>query len=96
MEAKQKTRLKKFLKDNNITFSGTGSALNSDCVVFAGFSLFVTNAEYSLEEMYPFIESIPGHNKDYQSEFNRVYDFAFYNNYQDWWDKEEAKKKFKF
>jgi hypothetical protein len=96
MEAKQKTRLKKFLKDNKITFSGEGSALNSDCVVFAGFSLFVTEEEYSVEELYPFIESLPGHNKDYKEEFNRVYNFAFYADYQNWWEKEEAKKKFKF
>ena len=64
--------------------------------MFAGFSLFVTESDYSVEEMYPFIESIPGHNKDYQSEFNRVYDFAFYANYQDYWEKSEAKKKYKF
>lgn len=97
MEAIEKRKLKKFLKDNNITFKGEGSALNSDCVVFAGFALYVTDDDsYCLDELCKIISSLPGHNKDFETEFRRVFDFAYCNTYYLWWQSPEAKTKFKF
>lgn len=97
MEAKQKTRLKKFLKDNKITFKGEGSALNSDCVVFAGFGLYVTSDDIScVDDLCTIISSLPGHNKDFETEFRRVFDYAYTNNYFSWWDSPQAKAKYTF
>lgn len=96
MEAKDEKRLKKFLKDNKITFKGEGSSLNSDCVIFSGFALWMFDEDVEIEDLYTIIENLPGYNKDYQTEFNRVFDYAYYNNYYQYWNLPEAKAKYKF
>lgn len=97
MEVKEKAVLKKFLKDNKITFKGEGSSLNSDCVVFSGFALHVTCDDgFCTDDLIAIIKSLPGHNKDFEDEFRRVFDYAYVNSYYLWWNTPKAKAKYKF
>jgi hypothetical protein len=86
--------IKTFLKENNINFKGDGSGLNSDCVVLSGFALYKDIQDVS--ELYSAVEELPDFNKDYQSELNRVFEYAQDNNYGDYWNHAEAAASYKY
>lgn len=86
--------IKTFLKENNINFKGSGSSLNSDCVVLSGFALHSDIDDVT--ELYPFVEELPDYNTDYQTELNRVFDYAKDNNYGAYWSCAEAEASYKF
>ena len=85
--------IKKFIEDNSLSFLGTGSSLNGNCVVLAGYALY---KEISLEDLIDYFEEIPDVAGEAFEEMERVYNYAEINNYGDWWKREDAKKSYKF
>lgn len=78
--------LKKFIKDNNLLF--VEGVRNKNITILSGFACHI---EALLEEIKKAID-IP----ELDEEIERVYEYAFYNNYGEWWEREEAKKEYKF
>ena len=75
--------IKKFIEDNNLDFTGSGSELNGNCVILAGYALHkgliwedledIINTEFSSEASH---------------EFDRVFTFAENKNYYDKYKKQ--------
>lgn len=90
--------LKKFIVDNNLQF--TEGRRNSDCVLLAGFSLFLGIRKPSMEilDIVGEIDTFPDSvfTAELNEEFERVLEYAEMRNYGVWWTKEDAKKQYKF
>ena len=90
----QEEILKTFIRDNELTFSDTGSGLNSECCIIAGFADYI-----GVENYTPIVNAITEEcpdASDYQDELKRVVDYAWENNYGNFWNTPEAKKQYKF
>lgn len=86
------TIVKEFIKDNHLSFSGTGSDLNGNCVILAGFIC------YNVEEIskgYDIINKLPLSELAY-NELSRIFDYAYFHEYGEWWKTPEAKETYKF
>jgi hypothetical protein len=93
-EIEQEEILKTFIRDNELTFSDTGSGLNSECCIIAGFADHI-----GVENYGPIISAINSEcleASDYQAELERVVEYAWENNYGNFWNTPEAKKQYKF
>ena len=91
-------KIKKFIEDNNLDFTSEGSGLNSNCVILAGYGLYLGIESYSelsdiLDTIDPDQELIPA---SADTELNRVFDYANKNMYGNWWKNEEAHTIYKF
>ena len=88
--------VKKFIDNNDIDLSGTGSSLNGNCTVLAGFICYVV--EKNKQTYYDGNYLI--HNlkltSDVETELYRVYDYAYRNNYEKFWKTSEAKTQYTF
>ena len=90
-------RVKKFIEDNDLDFYGSGSELNGNCVILAGFICYVITRE-------PVFTSVDGWeiinglklNEDAHKETYRVFEYAYVNDYEKFWTTEEAKEQYKF
>lgn len=78
--------LKKFIKDNNLLF--VEGVRNKNITILSGFACHIKALP---EEMKKVIN-----NPELDEEIVRVYDYAFYNSYEKWWEGEDAKKEYKF
>lgn len=87
-----KTIVKEFIKNNGLDFSGSGSDLNGNCVVLAGFACYLNLPFSKLEEWMDDVE-ISTKTID---ELFRVYEYAVDHKYGEWWTTLEAKEKYKF
>ena len=84
--------LRKFMQDNNLKF--LPGQRNSDAVILCGFALYknisfkdIVEATNNYCSMLDIV---------FNNELERVYNFAKSKNYGDWWNKDEAKKLYKF
>lgn len=87
-------KLKQFIKDNNLEF--TEGRRNFDSVVLSGYALYL---DANSEQLKNAIEIVLGEeiwDDNLEDELDRVFDYAKSNNYGKWWEKEEAKKMYKF
>ena len=82
--------VKQFIEDNNLDFTDSGSSLNSNCVILAGYAC-VLGLEWS--ELIDFLEDIPIEDI---GELERVFNYARSHNYGAFWETEEAHKLYKF
>ena len=91
-------KIQQFIKDNSLDFSGYGSDLNANCVVLAGYALHLNGDVNDFDKLLEDIEENGVHDltSEASSELERVYDFAYYNNYEDYWKTPEAKHRYKF
>lgn len=86
-------KIEQFIKDNNLDFVGSGSDLNANCVVLAGYACYLGFSNI-VDIFNSFINyKITSEAKD---ELDRVFEYAVNNNYKSYWTTEEAKKKYKF
>ena len=85
--------LNKFIEANGLDLSGDASELNSNCVIIAGYALY---KEISREDMLELLAEEHLIDTATITELRRVYDFAEYNSYGDWWKSEEAKAAYTF
>lgn len=87
-----KELIEKFIIENNLDLSETGSALNSTCCIIAGYALHI-GITRSSDIVSVFVETS---SHDFDEELTRVFDYAQKNNYKKFWLTEEAKKQYKF
>jgi hypothetical protein len=91
-------KLKEFIIKNELQF--TEGRRNSDCVVLAGFALFLGIKKGPMEilDIVGEIDSFPDSvfTAELNEEFERVLDFAVANDYGAWWASEDAKKLYIF
>ena len=90
----QEEIIKKFIIDNKLTFSDTGSGLNSECCIIAGYADYLSVTDY--EPVLDAINSTCPDASDFIDELERVMDYAWENNYGNFWNTAEAKKQYKF
>lgn len=84
--------VKKFTTDNKLDFTGSGSDLNGHCTTLAGFICY--KAE-SMGEGYTIIDSLKL-SDEATTELTRVFDYAYVNDYESFWEIPEAKEKYIF
>lgn len=83
--------IKKFIEDNGLDFTGSGSELNGNCVILAGYALYIGLTKDKFEE------EINGHiplTSDSENELLRVFNYAESKNYGAVWNTETYKKKY--
>jgi len=85
-------KIKDFITNNRLDFSGSGSDLNGNCVILCGYLLHIEKDIKDLLVTEVFI-NFPSEVDD---ELYRVFEFAEANNYGAWWKSPEAKKMYKF
>ena len=89
--------VKKFIEDNDLDFSGSGSELNGNCVILAGFICYVITREpeFTSTDGWEIIDELKSNTEVY-NELLRVFDYAYENSYENFWTTEEAKEQYKF
>jgi hypothetical protein len=88
----------KFIKDNEIDLSGSGSDLNSACTILAGFICHVIMSDaggVDVDRGLTIINELRL-STSAQIELTRVYEYAWHNNYEEFWDTEQAKEEYVF
>lgn len=91
MKAK-KTIVEEFIENNGLDFSGTGSDLNGNCVILAGFISYKVDTN---DEGLAIIENLKL-STEASEELFRVFKYAWDNSYFMFWDTPEAREKYKF
>ena len=83
-------KIKKFVKDNNLDFTGTGSELNGNCVILAGWAdhMGISNADSILDVIDISDEGV--------EEFQKVFEYALRNNYGTAWSTKAYEKMYKY
>jgi hypothetical protein len=91
-------KVKKFIKDNGIDLSGSGSDLNSACTALAGFICHVIMSDDGAVEYGRGTTIISELKLDIPAriELERVFEFAWDNNYEEFWDTDQAKEEYVF
>lgn len=89
---KLKNRVEKFITDNKLDFSDKGSGLNSNCTTLAGFICYVMEDK---DSGYEIIENL---HLPFEAtkELIRVYDHAWLNNYDNYWETSDARENYIF
>lgn len=87
-----KELIEKFITENNLDLSETGSALNSTCCILSGYALHIGISR--LAEFISFFVENSSH--DFDEELARVFNYAKSKNYEKFWLSEEAKKQYIF
>lgn len=87
-------KLRKFITENELAFTGKGSASNSDCCLISGYADFIGVSD--VKDIEKAIKLVFPKKKDYKDELRRVFDFAYTYNYGNYWKSEEAKLMYKF
>lgn len=85
-------KAEKFIKDNKLDFSSTGSELNGNCVILAGFICYIID---NMGEGNDIIVNLPL-TSEASDELQRVFNYAWYSNYEKYWETEEAKVQYIF
>ena len=92
----QVKKVKKFIEDNKLDFSGSGSELNGNCVILAGFICYVIESDgLGWKEGNELISELDL-NFDAEVELTRVFDFAWTNSYEKFWKTPAAKEQYVF
>ena len=96
---KELTRVKKFIKDNDLDFTDSGSGLNGNCLVLAGFICHVMadreDWKSSREVGRDIIDTLKL-SDEADTELQRVFEFAWENSYEDYWETDEAELEYTF
>lgn len=89
----RKDKIQKFIVDNKLDFTGTGSSLNGNCVILAGYADYLEYEDYRgvLEDTG--MDTI---SSELENEFMRVFDYAYMNNYRNFWHTPKAKLQYTF
>ena len=88
--------VKKFIEDNKLDLSGSGSELNGNCVILAGFICYVIESDGLGWKKGNELISELDLNFDAEVELTRVFNFAWVNSYEKFWKTPAAKAQYKF
>ena len=91
-------KIQKFIKENNLDINQVGSNLNSVCCAIAGYALYLSKDTNDFEQLITDIEAggLYKGSHAFWDELERVYEYAYYNNYSDWWIGREAEDTYVF
>jgi hypothetical protein len=87
-----KTLVREFIKNNGLDFSGLGSDLNGNCVVLAGFICHITVGSSAGRGLITDLK-LP---KEAEEELSRVFEYAYANDYANFWETPNAKELYIF
>lgn len=97
-------KIKKFIEENQLSFTDTGSSLNGNIVIICGYACFLELNEEEFINL--FANAIRLNDKDWEpiltkhleleKELRRVFFYADYAYYGDWWKNEDAHSMYKF
>lgn len=90
-------KIVKFIKENNLDLRAiAGSDLNSACTILAGYALHLGIDE--VDTLNEYVEEALDCSTSYyyDKEMNKVFEYAYNNNYGAWWKTPQAKKMYKF
>lgn len=90
---KKINKIEKFINDNKLNFTSSGSDLNANCVILAGYSCYL---KLSKEELLVHISLLDILTVSVKTELIRVFEHANKNNYGKYWETEQAKETYKF
>lgn len=88
--------IKKFIEENHLDFNGYGSDLNSSCCILAGYTLYAIADQGDPTELIEYLKKEIDLSPQAQRELERVYDYAYSNNYYMFWTTDAAKEQYKF
>lgn len=92
----QVKKVKKFIEDNKLDFSGRGSELNGNCVILAGFICYVIESDgLGWKEGNELISELDL-NSYAEVELTRVFEFAWTTSYEKFWKTPAAKEQYVF
>jgi len=86
-----KDKIDKFIKENELDFTGEESGLNSNCTIISGYALHL-----GINSSGQLLRYLPALGQKGSQELIRVFNFAQANNYEAYWKTEEAKKLYNF
>lgn len=86
-------RIKNFIEDNGLDFSDSGSSLNGNCVILAGFICHVIEGTGLTGGVTISNLALP---TAAETELYRVFEFAYKSDYGNFWNTPEAAIKYKF
>jgi hypothetical protein len=84
----------KFIADNNLDFSGSGSGLNSSCVIISGFALWTGITEPT--KLLGIVDKAEDISSDAMEELMRVFKYAKNAGYGKAWDTAEYKAQYTY
>lgn len=95
---KKLNKLQKFIVDNKIDLTEVGSSLNSTCVILAGFALYLNGDTNDFDQVVKDIEESDfiTLSSEVKNELERVFTYAYRNNYFQFWQKENAHNEYIF
>ena len=85
-----KNKIQIFIEQNEITFAGTDSSLNGNCVILAGYACYL---KMDIDTLIKRVKII---NKRAELELRRVYDYAKKAKYGEFWYTEKARELYIF
>lgn len=91
-------QVNKFIKENDLDFSGEGSELNGNCTILAGFICYLLAENHLVSSNGIKIINSPllELSKEATKELERVFDYAWKSNYKHFWKTKEATIQYKF
>lgn len=87
-------KVKQFIEDNSLSFEV--GRRNTDSVILAGYCCYLGLDRSDVQEINDSIKEVCPEHDDFEGEFDRVFEYAYCNNYGQYWNTEEAKKSYKF
>lgn len=91
-------KIQQFIKYNKLDLSDTGSGFNSTCTILAGYALYLNGDTDDSEQVLKDIQEDDLYTltTDQAEEFEKVFNFAYENNYADFWNTTEAQSQYIF
>lgn len=91
-------KIQKFIKNNKLDFADSGSSLNGNCVILAGYALYLFDDDNDFNKLQRKIEKNGFHKLSHTAvvELERVFDYTYENNYAEYWNTPEARIMYKF
>lgn len=88
-------KIKKFIKDNELTF--LRGRRGTETIIICGFALWLEDKPDMEVIIWDIIKNIGDMGKDdSKEEFDRIFDYAYVNNYGNFWDTPEARENYTF
>jgi len=91
MGRKKVNKIEKFIKDNKLDFSGSGSDLNGNCVILAGYACYLGLNHSEFIDLLPSTLLSAAY-----LELERLLEYAYNHDYGKWWNTPDAKKTYMF
>ena len=89
--AKKVNLIEKFIRDNKLDFTGSGSGLNGNCVILAGYACYLGLSYTSLNDLLP-----SGYPTSAYLELEKLLQYAYDHDYGAFWITPEAKLTYVF